>query len=52
MPTAIIGFFFFFFVPLPHAQPGANVTNACRIAALNYKAAAEQFNADNAVKFI
>jgi hypothetical protein len=51
--TAIIAFFFFFWVPIPNVQP--NLTNAppaCIHAMARYHTAVNQFNAENAAKVV
>jgi hypothetical protein len=48
--TAIIAFFFFFFVPIPH-QGSANVPAACTNAIANYEVVMQRHNAENRSKF-
>jgi hypothetical protein len=47
---AMIAFFFFFFVPIPH-QAAANVPPACANAITNYEVVMQRHNAENASKF-
>jgi hypothetical protein len=51
MPTAIIAFFFFFVVPIPHPATTQNVPAACAVAMERYRAAITAFNAENATRF-
>jgi hypothetical protein len=51
MPTAIIAFFFFFVVPIPHPATTQNVPNACAVALERYRASATAFNTENARRF-
>jgi hypothetical protein len=51
MPTAIIAFFFFFVVPIPHPAATQNVPAVCSAALERYRASAAAFNAENTTKF-
>jgi hypothetical protein len=48
---AIIAFFVFFFLPIPHQATNASIPAVCVNAVANYRIALIRFNAENATKF-
>jgi hypothetical protein len=48
---AIIAFFVFFLLPIPHQATNASIQTACVNAIANYRIAAIRVNAENATKF-